>query len=89
MRIFAGFDQRNWDANKNVENSTSMVLLNGKWECYPEKDINIVNSTGDFAVCPLALPFCKCSAVRIGSLCIIHDSSNGETVVYCRHRLQS
>ncbi len=27
MRIFAGFDQRNWDANKNVENSANMFLL--------------------------------------------------------------
>lgn len=24
---------------------------------YPKEDINIVNSTGDYTVCPLALPF--------------------------------
>lgn len=58
-----GFDQRNWDANKNVENSANMFLVsvveksNGKCECYPKEDINIVNSTGDYTVCPLGLAF--------------------------------
>jgi len=79
MRIFVGFDQRNWDANKNVEKFRQHVSsqcggkVMGNGNVTLKEDINIVNSTGDYTVCPLGLPFCKVSVVRTDRLCLIQS----------------